>query len=941
MDSLPEVVVRHLRQLGLITTDQVEDARKLVSELAQKDKRVTITEALVLLNILTEDQVANIEKRVQAQQQGGLRQLGNFKILKKLGEGGMGAVYLAEDLANGAKVALKVLPKKYSADEQLVSRFRREAKSAGRLDHANIVKALTVGEDMGCHYYVMEYCDGIPLDRVLKRDGVLPWESAIGIVIMVARGLHHAHDLGLVHRDIKPSNIFMAASPGSSPASGNAYGVAKILDMGLSKDISGAEQSFNTQTGVALGTPHYIAPEQARGDKDVDGRADIYALGATLYHLVTGQTPFQGPTPAIIMMMHLNNELPNPQDLRDDIPDDVAQVIRKMMMKEPRDRYATCADLLKDLELVLAGKSPRGAAIEAGNSSVALPRARKGSAHAAGRARTDKRKISERRVSPIAPWRFALVGVVSVALATLLYALIDKPARGSIQNSKASESATGSPAPSEKITPVSTATSVPIPDKVVAGKVDPGKVFKPGLAAEYYERPGLERSKLILRRIDPNINFNSVNGPPAPGLPKDRFAARWMGYLEVAQDGQYKFSAEHDNGMRLWVDGKSLVNQWNLETYRSETEYLFLKAGHHSLCVEFFDTGGECFFKLMWSQKNGFSNQILPPERLFHTPDQAAPVMGTLEAVAAKLKELNPDYDGKYGYSMEAGVPLEFSVQTDGITDLSPVRALVKLEKLVCRGSGDGKGKLMDLKPLQGLMLKSLDCGNNLVSDLGPLKGMPLQTLTITANQITDLSALKGMPLQDLGCDVPSHPFAASDVETLVGLTKLMTFNKRDAVSQMKVLRDYSQRFARIPANQRPGLSGTIFKDKDFKIRSGESVFGWLGWNWGIGRPSLGVDADNFSIRWSGYVTAPKPGRYQLRAEVHDQALIRLDGREVLKITTIGDSSVNLELTGKPQALEIDYIERLNAALFYLYWTPEGGTEEVIPPEAFSHDPVR
>ncbi|MCY3021865.1 MAG: trypsin-like peptidase domain-containing protein, partial [Planctomycetota bacterium] len=245
----------------------------------------------------------------------------------------------------------------------------------------------------------MEYCEGETLDRILERDKTLPWDTALGIVMQVARGLKHAHEHGILHRDIKPGNIFICASltpsektpsaaqpPGGAAPSapqGNpaleaalAEGfVAKILDLGLSKIVGEGESSFYTQTGLTVGTPHYISPEQARGDKQLDGRADIYSLGATLYHLVTGRTPFEGSTAASVMLKHINKELPNPQDIVESIPDGVAHVIQKMMAKDPADRYRDCKELLDDLELVIDGKTPRTQALAEGKSSVAVRRA--------------------------------------------------------------------------------------------------------------------------------------------------------------------------------------------------------------------------------------------------------------------------------------------------------------------------------------------------------------------------------------------------------------------------------------------------------------------------------------------------------------------------------------------------------------------------------------
>jgi len=418
-----DVFARYINQIGNATLEQIDAAKAVQAEQAGSGVLFSLADVLVQQNILTAAIRANIEKKLRAQQDGGLKQLGNYKLLKKLGEGGMGTVYLAEDTHAQRKVALKVLPKKHAADSEFLTRFRREAQATGKLNHVNIIAAYSTGEDMGHHFYAMEFCEGDPLDKLLKNQRVLPWDKALEIVTQVARGLKHAHDHGFIHRDIKPPNIFITAE-----------GVAKILDLGLSKNIGDSTQSFNTQSGVALGTPHYISPEQARGDKSIDGRTDIYSLGATFYHLVTGETPFQGSTAAMIMMKHLTDQLPNPQDIRDDIPDGVVQVIQKMMTKDPADRYADCEELLADLEEVIDGKIPSSHAIEIGKSSIAMRRVMRGATdQAADRMRPktgtrqhepDARRGNDRRAP--APNRKPLYiagGVLGLALILSLIAI--------------------------------------------------------------------------------------------------------------------------------------------------------------------------------------------------------------------------------------------------------------------------------------------------------------------------------------------------------------------------------------------------------------------------------------------------------------------------------------------------------------------------------------
>ncbi len=354
-----QAFAQHLLKAGFVTDVELRTALQAQAESAANGTPLPLGDILVQQGLLTPALREKAEKRLESQREEAKR-LGPYRILKKLGEGGMGAVYLAED-ADQKKIALKVLPKVAAREEDAVRRFMREVDSARKLDHPNIVRAGAAGEDKGFHYYVMEYVEGETLGGRLKRTEFVPPDEAAKVVLQIAQGLKYAHEQGFIHRDIKPDNLIVSKE-----------GVAKILDMGLSKNIDEA-QTFRTVTGVALGTPHYIAPEQARGDKGIDGRADIYSLGATYYHLVTGETPFQGATAIELIAQHLNKQIPDPQDIRDGIQDGVVHVLRRMMAKKPGDRYRDCSELVTDLELVLGGRNPSSQALDAARSAVGLP----------------------------------------------------------------------------------------------------------------------------------------------------------------------------------------------------------------------------------------------------------------------------------------------------------------------------------------------------------------------------------------------------------------------------------------------------------------------------------------------------------------------------------------------------------------------------------------
>ena len=322
-----------------------------------------------------------------------LGQLGEYELLAKLGEGGMGAVYKARQTRLKKIVALKVLPKEHTSDPQAVARFEREMEAVGRVSHPNIVQAHDARDIDGTTVLVMEYVEGQDLSHVVKRLGMLPIADACEIARQTALGLQAAHDHGLVHRDIKPSNL-MLPSPlalrergrqiSPRPYSGEGQGVRafglgpaiiKILDLGLAR--LGTEKPGDaelTSSGAAMGTADYMAPEQAADAHTADARADIYSLGCTLYKLLSGHAPFSGPnhpTQMKKMMAHLAEPVPPIRGLRADVPEALAAVIDRMLAKKPEDRIATAAEVAAALAPFAAGADlNRLAAAAAGNAEA-------------------------------------------------------------------------------------------------------------------------------------------------------------------------------------------------------------------------------------------------------------------------------------------------------------------------------------------------------------------------------------------------------------------------------------------------------------------------------------------------------------------------------------------------------------------------------------------
>ena len=347
LEKLPDdddLFVRAAKREGLLADDVVANAKEIQNKmralgLLPKPLGMVLLE-LGSIDAAAFKRVGDAVLRVKE-----AFRIPGFKLLEKLGRGSMGTVYKARQLGLDRIVAIKILSRNLARNEGFVRRFLKEARVVGRLNHPHVVQGFDAGEAGGDYYFAMEFCDGPTVLALLKRGGAMDESRAVKIVTQVAEALEHAHEEGLVHRDVKPDNIMIVEG-----------GTAKLCDLGLAKDVS--IESGSTAEGAALGTPNYISPEQARGETLVDIRSDIYSLGATFYHLLTGVPPFEGPNPAVTMVKHLNEPPLPPRKLRAELSPMVEKIVLKMLAKDPRDRYQTPSALLRDLDSV-AGKSDR------------------------------------------------------------------------------------------------------------------------------------------------------------------------------------------------------------------------------------------------------------------------------------------------------------------------------------------------------------------------------------------------------------------------------------------------------------------------------------------------------------------------------------------------------------------------------------------------------
>ena len=269
-------------------------------------------------------------------------QFDHFLLEEYIGGGGMGAVFRGTDTLLGRQVAVKVLSRQHAIDEETTRRFRNEAQSAARLDHENIARVYFVGVDRGWHYIVLEYVEGENARDLVAQQGPLPLATVLDITLQVAESLQHAASRDVVHRDVKPSNVLMTRD-----------GHVKLVDMGLAR-LRQVEQSSDdiTATGVTLGTFDYISPEQARDPRAADVRSDLYSLGCTMYYMLCAQPPFPEGTVLQKLLQHQGDEAPDCRQLRGDIPDVVAAIVRKLLAKNPQDRYQQPRDLIAELLVV-------------------------------------------------------------------------------------------------------------------------------------------------------------------------------------------------------------------------------------------------------------------------------------------------------------------------------------------------------------------------------------------------------------------------------------------------------------------------------------------------------------------------------------------------------------------------------------------------------------
>ncbi len=361
---IDSIVGRLVVEQGLATRDEVDAIRKRKADEANQR---SFAQALVEERLVTERQLARLRSMVEQERSGST--IPGYKVLEKLGAGAMATVFKAKQLSLDRMVAIKILPRKFSSNPQFIERFYAEGRAAAQLNHPNIVQAFDVGQAGEFHYFVMEYVEGQTVHDLIVANKRFNEQEALDIAISVAEALDHAHQKGLIHRDVKPKNIMFTPQ-----------GVVKVADLGLARAI-GDKEAAEAEAGKAYGTPYYISPEQIRGEVNIGPQADIYSLGSTVYHMITGSVPFNGKNPGEVMQKHLKAPLIPPDHANPKLSAGISEVVERMMAKSRKDRYKNCQELLIDLRAVrrrepppIAHKeAPASAVLEALKTSAALP----------------------------------------------------------------------------------------------------------------------------------------------------------------------------------------------------------------------------------------------------------------------------------------------------------------------------------------------------------------------------------------------------------------------------------------------------------------------------------------------------------------------------------------------------------------------------------------
>jgi hypothetical protein len=625
---------------------------------------VPALEQLAVAASREEDAAASLSFLAPSADPSSLGRLDRYEILEVIGRGGIGIVLRARDTKLERIVAIKMLAGPLAASGTARQRFAREARAAAAVGNKHVIDIHAVRDDAPIPYLVMGYIHGQNLATLLRQSGALEVKEILRIGMQVASGLAAAHQQGLIHRNVKPANILLE----------NGVQRVKLTDFGMAR---AANDASLTQTGSIVGTPLYMAPEQAAGEP-VDPRADLFSLGSVLYEMCTGSPAFGAPT-TLGVIRRVCDETPRPiREINPDIPEPLCQLIGRLHAKNPANRPGSAAEVADLLARMLADLNRGNSPLSDGTSGPQNPTRQAG---------PTRRKWV---------WAAAALALLSAGLA------------------------------------LGEATGV----TNVRGTV---------------LRLSSPEGTLVVEVDDPGVSV-AVDGADV--------VITGTGVKDIRlKPGSYKVRASK---------GGKLVRQELVTVARNGRRVVRISKEPRTL------TGAE-----RWEK----SVAALPPDQ-------------QVEAVTRRLKERNPRFDDPVEPTIRDGVVVGLRFKTDKVGDISPVRALKRLEALECYGTPSRQGLVTDLSPLKGLPLRRLIFSDNYVTDLAPLRGLPLKILGFARNlAIKDLTPLKGLRLEFLDC---SHT-NVSDLSPLKRMKLGILWCDQSLVSHLSPLRGMPLKELRIP----------------------------------------------------------------------------------------------------------------------------------------------
>lgn len=661
-----------------------------------------------------------------------------YELLEKIGQGGMGAVYKARHESLKRLVAIKILASERMTDAHAVARFKEEMKAVGKLEHANIVRATDAGEADGTQYLVMEYVPGVDLSSLVRDRGPLPIADACEIASQAALALQYAHEQDLVHRDVKPSNLMLSQD-----------GQVKLLDLGLARATEplSDDRSELTAAGQLLGTPEYMAPEQAGDVRSVDARADVYSLGATLYKLLSGKAPLDSekfPTP-IAKLQALAREPIEPIRLRRaDVPSPLVDLLNRMLAQKPAERISSMAEVAKALSPFCVGANlaallvaPRAAPSDAGDSPSPI----------------EKRSSSAKRLLGLIAVLAVVIGAVVVRVVTDRGTLvIDSSDPGlqvavrqgsrsvrSLELQQGENILTVRSGQYEVVLTGKSADRWRIEDAAVTisrGDEAVVKIYR----IENAEPPAEAASTAAAAEhpVDPAFIRRVATLPPEEQV---KAVIARLQELNPGFDGQETHTVQNETVVDLRLIADELTDISPLR-------------GLEGLQVLYCHGSGPGKSRLA-------DLSPLKGLKLIHLACVHTEVAELSPLAGMPLTGLNCEDTHVSSLEPLSAAPLTLlSCSQTEVSELSPLRGK-KLEVFACAAT-----QVSDLSPLKGMPLQNIVCGGTKIKDLSPLAGMPLRAVSINGTDVSDLSPLQGMALTTLGLR-ETH---VSDLSVLAGM---------------------------------------------------------------------------------------------------------------------------------------------------------------------------